>query len=516
MRKLTAPLLLLLLCIVQTFHADSQTAGAGTLSTIESKANSIQNNDTKVADLNRQHLESYSLESEKSKRLKREISSLIQEKEDVIDEYRRGQFCTGCSTPRSQFKPGESFPHPGQRVRAATAEEIAAVSKRYDDKIAAKREESRQFDGGENEFTRKRADLDKQMNALKNQSDKIREEIVALSKRYKELVVNDAKSIQGNYIAELMRIVAEKHYIEDRLNIVIVKLGDLNKEETQKISEARDKVAKQTTEDKNRLNGKIEVNKNRLQQLKTDHANRIRLLEDQVATVRNEIATLKNQPIRTANSPNSDEEQRKERIAALETRLAELLSTIRSTENEFNTREQQIESENKQLSDEIWQLTVNLSKKQQEAEDATKKAFSVKRRILEDAKAARTGSLEQTGSLLISKKAAARKKFMEYVNYADKERVRLINACQKAGCSCYGIDTQGTIVGNWNKAESCVGEMEAAHHSNDAVYGCTEESAVYKSHYSNLLGGLSDSDREALQRQSGKQRYDLIFRKITP
>jgi hypothetical protein len=134
---------------------------------------------------------------------------------------------------------------------------------------------------------------------------------------------------------------------------------------------------------------------------------------------------------------------------------------------------------------------------------------------LEDAKIARQTNLQSTGELLLSKKAAARKKFMEYATDADNERVRLVRACQKAGCGCYGIDTHGTIVGNWNKAEGCVAEMEAAHFTTDPIYGCVEETAVYRQSYSSLINGLSDADIQALQKQSGKIRYDLILKKIS-
>jgi len=37
---------------------------------------------------------------------------------------------------------------------------------------------------------------------------------------------------------------------------------------------------------------------------------------------------------------------------------------------------------------------------------------------------------------------------------------------------------------------------------------------LYKSHYNTKLGGLTNSDTEALQRKVTKTRYDMILRKV--
>lgn len=44
----------------------------------------------------------------------------------LLEEYRRGEFCSACKKMRSQFAPDEPFPHPGQRILVPTPEEIAA------------------------------------------------------------------------------------------------------------------------------------------------------------------------------------------------------------------------------------------------------------------------------------------------------------------------------------------------------------------------------------------------------
>ncbi|MGF2412084.1 hypothetical protein [Ferruginibacter sp.] len=507
--------LLLLITICFVFKSIGQTSGASSISSIEYKANQIEKNDIKVGELNRQHLETYNLESIKLKKLKKELNDLIEEKIAVLDEYRRGQFCTGCSVPRSQFGPGESFPHTGQRVRAATPQELAVKEKEYDDKIARKREELKLFEFSENEFTRKRADIDQQMNNLKNQSDKLREEIVALSKAYKEIVVKEAIAAHAGFISELMRIIAEKHFIEDRINIITVKIADINAEESKALNESAEKVRRQNEEDKQKISSQIEGNKQKLQQLLQRLTSRLDPLKLEDGNLMQQLFNI-NKQLQNSSKLTADEVKTLEaEKTTVEDRIAQLQKSITDYENDYTASKQQIETENRVLEDKKWNLTINLTKRQQETSELLKKAFTLRRKILEDAKIARQTNLQLTGELLLSKKAAARKKFMVYAADADNERVRLVRACQKAGCSCYGIDTHGTIVGNWNKAEGCVGEMEAAHFTTDPIYGCVEETAIYRQHYSSLINGLSDADIRALQKQSGKIRYDLILKKIS-
>ncbi|MBU3713483.1 MAG: hypothetical protein FGM46_00880 [Ferruginibacter sp.] len=492
-----------------------QSAGSGILSSIEAKANQIDKNDTKVAELNRQHLETYSLEADKLARLKKELKDLMTEKDLVLDDYRKGYFCSGCDKPRSQFGPGETFPHAGQKIVPAPPEKIAAKEKEFDDKISRKQQEVKNFEFSENEYTKKRTDIDKQLNNLKAQSDKLREEIVALSKEYKAVVVNDAKSFQKSYINELMQIVAEKHFIEDRINIISVKMNDLNKEENEAVNATKDKVTKQAEEEKITVSNKLEANKGKGQQIKTNYESQLDELNTKKQDLLQKIFELKKQ-LQSSSSMTADQKKTTESLLAnTEDRLDEINNSINATTKEYAEKKNEIQNEYNELINKQFELNSSLFKRQQDAAELVKKAFSLRRKILQDAKVARTVSLEQTGNLLLSKKASVRKKFMEYASVVDNERVRLLNACSKAGASCYGADTHGTIVGNWNTAEGCVGQMDALHNTSSPVFGCEEESSVYRQLYSSYLNGLSDSDLESLQRQSGKTRYDLILRKIT-
>lgn len=501
----------LLVCFI-TAGAAAQTGGTSELVSIESKAKQISQNDEKVAVHNRNHLQTYSLEQDKLVKMKRELSALIAEKAAVLDEYKRGQFCTGCNTPRSQFKPGESFPHPGQSVRAATAEELASKAKEYDNKISAKDSEIKKFEGEENEFTRKRADLSKQMDALKANSDKLREEIVALSKRYRDNVVAQGKATQKIWISDLMLIVANKHVMEDKVDILGVKLADVDTEETAAVTASNQKVKQQNDLEIQNINNSVKQQETRLGDAVADFQTNAQTLKQELTKLNASLQIKDKALLNKSNTDEANEKLKAERdeiVAALE----QTNGRLKTLEDTFLTLERGIKEDIKQKKDKSWDLTVNLPKRQEEALLAVRKAFAVKRKALRDAIDARKEQLKGIGDRLMAKREEYRKKFLEFASLVDAERIRLINACRLAGASCYGSDAHGAIIGNWNTASGCVGQMEN-NRSIGVYYGCEEESAIYKTHYSAHLNGMSDEDLNALKRTSSKTKYDLILKKV--
>lgn len=73
---------------------------------------------------------------------KNRLLDLEYKKKRELDEYRRGEFCTGCGQTRSEIEAkGEHFPHPGQSIRPATPEELEQCRKKWDALIAQARKE---------------------------------------------------------------------------------------------------------------------------------------------------------------------------------------------------------------------------------------------------------------------------------------------------------------------------------------------------------------------------------------
>ena len=82
--------------------------------------------------------------------------------EQFLEEYRNGQFCSGCKKFRSQFAPGETFPHSGQVVLRPTAEEI-------EEKVEEFRRELRPFEERAERLTAQIAALEKRVKPILDQ-----------------------------------------------------------------------------------------------------------------------------------------------------------------------------------------------------------------------------------------------------------------------------------------------------------------------------------------------------------
>lgn len=75
-------------------------------------------------------------------KLKREISQLEWDKLIKLNEFRRGEFCSGCDKTRSQIlAKGEQFPHPGQQIVLPTKEQIEAKERELEAPVASRRKE---------------------------------------------------------------------------------------------------------------------------------------------------------------------------------------------------------------------------------------------------------------------------------------------------------------------------------------------------------------------------------------
>jgi hypothetical protein len=512
-----------LLCLIFFFFtfvtsSIAQTAGSATVYTIEQKANSLVNLETKIADLKTTRLGTYSLEAEKLKKLRLELSALRTEMDQVLDELRRGRFCKGCNSTASQLRNrgiynveqhfadnGGTYPASPELIRKTTEE--------YNRKIEAKEAELKAFEFSENEFTRKRADLDRQISDLTNNIDRLRQEITALSKTFKEQVLKEAKAMHLNWIGDVLHTLADKHYAEDRINIINVKLGDLDKEEAKNLAELKEKINKKIEADKKDLANKIEANRLKMIRLNQANTEKLSSLNTALNSFKSRLITV-NASLQKSNLTEAEKLQLTTEKANLEDKITTYTKDISLEESNYKTAIIAIQQESKAHSDKIFELNSSVAKIQADALANLKNAFATKRKIIQDAKVARTASLENFGRLLSEKRGAYTKKNNAYLTELDAERIRVMNACTKAKASCYATETNLEVAGNWNRSLGCVGELENFHYSNDPIYGCVEESPLYRQYYQSLLGSLSDSEMEALQRTNSRTRYDMIFKKV--
>jgi myosin heavy subunit len=498
-----------------------QTAGSGTLATIESLANSIQKNDERVAALNRQHLASYEAENEKLAEHKKRLRELIAEKNRALQELKSGLYCSECKRPKSEIERNgsETFAGHLRRVRGvsvpATRQHIESKMAEYDRLIKTQEDLIKKFETEENEFTRKRADLSKQMDDLKAKSDELRDKIVELSKQYKDKINQEAKSMTLLWVDDILHTLAEKHHAEDRIDIIKVKQGELQQEEARATAELKDKVAQQAATQKKQLQEKIATNKVKITELEQLYKDRAARLNTELNNLRTKLSSVKTE-LQLNTKLSSDEKATLDaNQKELENRISQLLKELEQYENRFESDRQILQKDNRESEEKIWDLTVNLTKAQDQALQNLKQAFSTKKKILQDAQEARLAALERLGKLIGDKKNVYKKKQLEHNARLESERIRLIEACEKAGCACYGKDAQGDFNLIANNRYACIGSMENVHANNSSFYGCEEESVKYRSKYQSWVNGFSDADIEALRKTSSKTRYDLILKKVT-
>ena len=498
----------------------SQTAGSSIVSSIESKAAQIEKNDESVVDLNRQHLASYSEEQNKFYELKMELDALHKEKAQAMAEMRRGEFCRGCDRTATQLRNAgitnvmQHFYDNGGTY-SATPEQLNAKEAEYDKMIADKEEEIRKFTEEKNEFSKKRDQLSEKMDKLQEDNDRLRREIEELSEKFKDKILEEAKSLHNTCGASLMAIVANKHYTEDQINILQVKIADLAQEEAKALADFEDKLRRKNQQEILDLENKVSLAQDRGMMLEQDHNNRLQPLNRDLFDLKRRL-----QEIELALKYETLSEQK---IEELTKEKENITARITSTEQQVNDqisnydqRAGELKQEIATLNEKIWNLkTTAFSDLLQEGLANLKKAFLTRRTIFNDALASKKDALQDIGSLLQSKKEEFRQKNIEYTSKVDAERIRMMRACSTAGASCAGTDTVGAVNMNWSKVSGCVGEMEGAHNSGDPVYGCEEQSASYLEHYQSRKSGMSDADREALSRTNTRSRYDLILNKIT-
>ncbi|MCC2545536.1 hypothetical protein LJY25_03700 [Hymenobacter sp. BT175] len=542
----TAGLLLVLHLLLAPVIAHAQTAGSGHLASIEAKVNAIDANDKEVASLNRKRMESYEAEADKLKKLQNELRELEERKaanagavqKRLDDLLHRIEHDQSWKNRRASAQSGWKERNPGlcsaggpppicpadhwQRISVSTAmaeyerfknEVINGIKDeldKFDSGIERKKAEIATFQSSENEFELLRAKCDQDMTRLASSSDDLRAEIVALSKAYKESVVDQAKSMQSVWIGHLMQIIAEKHYIEDRIDIYNVKLADLKADEEKAVAESKEKTARQNEADIRAVDQKIAAHTTSLPLLQQELSRRLASWQQALSTHGQSLADVERL---LAKAVEPELTRLKAQKAELQSRIATVRNESNQATEDHKRRSDALTGEIRQLQDQRWKLVSQLAERQEQALKTIRNVFATRRTLLTDALAARRASLQVQGDLLIQKKAEYRSKFLTYAGKVDQERQRLVAACSKSGASCFGIDTHSTIVMNWNKTLGCVDQMENTR-SQSAVYGCQEEGGEYKSYYKNNLSGLSDADRSALSRRVSKTKYDMIFQKI--
>jgi len=525
----------------------AQTAGSGTLATIESLAKKEAENSKKVGELNRKHMDSYFSEDIKSKRLQDELEELERKKEENSVEVKKKlesklneiETSSAWINRRKSAQSGWKEYNPGScgaggpppicpvdhwyRVSVAEAmrEYDALVQKeldkirnnenKYDKELENKRREIFDFKDGDNEFSQLRDKLNIEMNAIVAENTDIRQRIAELSKIYVSQIEAQIKSLQNNDINGVMNEIAQKHFTILKIGILEAKLKELEQEKKQALSDLNDKIRKQNDQkiaDKNKLvtQKQNEIN---LYQVKTN---------TEVNTYKQELAKLQKEEKDIEKFLEKKDELASEQLAKLITRQNELKDLIKSTETKVdnansNFKEFKVSTETEiaTLKNDIWNLQVNLPTVIREAEDNLKQAYATKQGIIDDAILGRKTKLASIEAAISIKRDEFRNKAKDYERLVEPERIRLMQACKESGTSCWGSDVVSKIWGNANKLISCTHDME----NNSVLYsGCEEAFSYYKSVYNSYMNGISDEDMGKLMRLNPTYEYQKLLNKL--
>lgn len=527
--------------------AFAQTAGSGTLATIESLANKEAENSKKVGELNRKHMDSYVSEDMKSKRLQSELAELERKKAANADEVKTklenklNEIETSSTwiNRRKSAQSGWKEHNPGAcgaggpppicpvnhwyRVSVAEAmreydalvqkelDKITSDQNKYNKDIENKRREISDFQDGDNEFSQLRTKLNKEMNQIVAENTDIRQRIAELSKIYVNQIEKELKSIQNNDIRAVMSEIAQKHFTILKIGVLEAKLKELEQEEKKALADLNEKIRKQNDQKIENLN-KIVVQKQNeinLYQVKTN---------TEVNTYNQELAKLRKEERDIEKLLEKKAELTNEQVTKLSLRQNELKSLIKSIEtkvdnanSDFKKFKVRTEAEITTLKNDIWNLQVNLPTKIREEEGILKQAYVVKQDIINVAILGRKTKLTSIEAAISIKRDEFLNKAKDYERLVEPERIRLMQACTKSGASCWGSDVVSKIWENANKLIRCSHDME----TNSVLYtGCEEAFSYYSTVSGSLMNGISDEDLGKLMRLNPMYKYQILINKL--
>ncbi|MFT6185260.1 MAG: hypothetical protein ACJAYM_002794, partial [Flavobacteriales bacterium] len=288
-------LLLLLFLGGITFTSIAQTAGSGTLSSIESLAKQESANSEKVGELNRKHMDTYVLEDLKLKRLEEELRALEkkqlqtemaveEELATKLDEIENSQSWINrresAERGYKEYNPGTcnaggpppicsanhwysvSYDEAMREYNALVERELNKIRDKNtnaDNALSEKSKELYDFQFGENEFAKKRDSINDEMNELTAKNSDIRDEIAALSKVYEDQIKEQAESMQNQDLQPWLRAIADKHYAELKIGILEAQMDELDEEEIRALDELRDKMNSDNEQKIETLNQQINL-----------------------------------------------------------------------------------------------------------------------------------------------------------------------------------------------------------------------------------------------------------------
>ncbi|QSW88418.1 hypothetical protein J0383_19455 [Flavobacterium endoglycinae] len=497
----------LALIVFCTMKLHAQTVGVGEVSAIESKAGSIEAARLRILQIESELPQLEKLWQDKLQKLRSEIEQIYKDRDNLIADMKAGARCSKCNEWKSEFeKKGQSFEKHLGEVKGyaipATTSELETARKGFSEKIAILKVQLKNLEKGDNTILKKNEQIQK----LKDDNDRLCQEITLHSKNYEMILLNDSKAKHKMWSDELMASAVKTLISDDKITICKAKIPQIEKEFQNLSEEIREKLKNDNEKLQQSKNNSISSNEQKINNIQTVHQSSILQLQEQLQ----KLEALKNDLQKELSSDS---------IAARLEMTGKQLVVIRDsiTELEKQTKDSiaLLQAENKKLNAEIWSLKTDLPNEQQKALLPLKEKRDAKKKETELLHAAAISELAENKKSFAEKTAQCQKNNDVYTTEISMECTRMYAAGQKVGCSVYN-SIKGTVVSNWNETASCVKAVAslAKPYSTNVfnAYCKGQDSSGYMSGYKSFLASLSSEDKLAVKEASNADWFELMMR----
>lgn len=525
-----------------------QTYGSGTVAHIELLAKEIQENNIRIKDNDAEYRDTYDDEAKEKSRLEQQVSEAInrrdqeqgamsqrlKDKEYEIEnetswvnrrksaesgwkEYNPGTCSAGgpppiCSADHwFQVSVREAMAE-YEALKQKTLDAIKASIRNYDDNITNARNSVANFLVW-NEFMSKRTQLEKENKRLHAENNDKRALIVRLSLQYRQEIINETKTKIKTLCSETLNLAAQMNFIALRIDILNVKVRDVQAQEKIALVALENKIRQQNDIDVSAEEKKVTQYRTEIQKVLQQFNLESRAPESKLSALVKQRGVLEDQINHTVSMEVAKLAQLQEQLIAVKTSIENTEAYLEKLKTDFNEKNRWL---NEQIDISINRkstLILDLYKRIDSAVTVLKNAYTSKKDILNSTIDLRKQALITTGRNLSHKKDELDQQFKKYLTLVEGERRRILESCSYAGAGCGGADTYAAASALWSESMGCISIMEGGH-AKDPGYGCAEESTLYLSYFNALMQGLSPEDNNALQRKTSNTKYDAIIEKV--
>ncbi len=505
MKKLAGATLLLFAAL----YSFSQTVGIGDVTSVESKAASIESNRLRI----QQHKADLpALESAwqaKIQKARDELAAMAKERDNLISDMKLGARCSECNRWKTELeKQGINFQQHLGEVKGyavpATTSELEAVRQSFSERMAVKKVQLQNLEKGDKDVLAKK-------NAIKQLEDanaKLCQEITAHGKSYETKVFADAKSKHDNWAELLMKYAIDVLIAQDKVAIYKAREIRYEKEFQQEAEKERQRVKKENEQAQQQKNNRIAANEQNLNKLKADRAGFLPALEKELAANRQEKLQT-DQQLNKAGLSDSLKAALINKQTFLAKEILALEGTIQEYKESVDPQISKLEAWNKTLAAEIFQLKADLPKQQADAVAVIKPAYDQKKANARQLAVNAETEVAQAKKAYGEKERYYNEQQRLFYNQAENESNRMLIAGQRVSCPVYN-DAKGKVAGNWNQVLPCVAALTTQ--AKTAVYNvfnsyCSGVSNNLSS-YKSFLSGLNENDLEAVKQISNKKWFE--------